>query len=58
VPSSSIQPLWGEFAALLPDLPKYFPTHPLVCHRRRIPDRVVFEHVVSALIHGSENGRA
>lgn len=23
------------------------------CHRRRIPDRVVFEHVLAALVHGS-----
>ena len=29
------------------------PAHPLGCHRRRIPDRVVFEHVVNALVHGS-----
>ena len=28
-------------------------THPLGCHRPRIPDRVVFEHVVAALVHGS-----
>jgi hypothetical protein len=25
----------------------------LGCHRRRIPDRVVFEHIVEALVHGS-----
>src|SRR5262249_8614624 len=29
------------------------PGHPLGCHRRRVPDRVVFEHVVAALVHGS-----
>jgi len=29
------------------------PTHPLGCHRPRIPDRVVFEHVIAALVHGS-----
>jgi hypothetical protein len=29
------------------------PTHPLGCHRRRVPDRVVFEHVLAALVHGS-----
>jgi hypothetical protein len=27
-------------------------THPLGCHRPRIPDRLVFEHVVAALVHG------
>ncbi len=33
--------------------PVVSPTHPLTCHRRRIPDRVVFEHVVAALVHSS-----
>ena len=46
-------PIWAEFAALLPDHPPVVPTHPLGCHRRRVPDRVVFEHVIAALVHGS-----
>lgn len=29
------------------------PTHPLGCQRRRVSDRVVFTHVVAALVHGS-----
>ena len=29
------------------------PSHPLGCHRPRVPDRTVFEHVVAALVHGS-----
>ena len=29
------------------------PSHPLGCHRPRVSDRVVFEHVVAALVHGS-----
>ena len=33
--------------------PEFDPSHPLGCHRRRVPDRVVFEHVVSSLVHGS-----
>jgi hypothetical protein len=33
--------------------PAFDPGHPLGCHRRRVPDRVVFEHVVAALVHGS-----
>jgi hypothetical protein len=53
VPSSLIEPIWVEFAALLPIRPEFDPTHPLGCHRRRIPDRVVFDHVLSALVHGS-----
>ena len=33
--------------------PPFDPSHPLGCHRRRIRDRVVFEHVVQALVHSS-----
>jgi len=53
MPSSLIEPIWVEFAALLPARPEFAPTHPLGCHRRRVPDRVVFEHVLAALVHGS-----
>jgi transposase len=53
VPSCLLDPLWDEFAPLLPVHPVVAPTHPLGCHRRRIPDRLVFEHVVAALVHGS-----
>lgn len=53
LPSCLIEPVWVEFAALLPDKPQVDPAHPLGCHRRRISDRVVFEHVLDALVHGS-----
>ncbi|TWG10996.1 putative transposase of IS4/5 family DUF4096 [Micromonospora palomenae] len=53
LPSSLLEPVWVEFAALLPDPGEFHPGHPLGCHRRRVPDRVVFEHVVDALVHGS-----
>jgi transposase len=53
VPSCLLNRLWDQFAALLPCHPAVAPSHPLGCHRRRIPDRVVFEHVVTALVHGS-----
>jgi hypothetical protein len=54
MPSCLLEPIWGEFAALLGgERPEFDPAHPLGCHRRRIPDRVVFEHVVAALVHGS-----
>src|SRR5207249_2526201 len=33
--------------------PVVAPSHPLGCHRRRVPERIVFEHVVAALVHGS-----
>ena len=53
IPSSLLEPVWVEFAALLPTRSEFHPDHPLGCHRRRIPDRVVFEHLVEALVHGS-----
>ena len=54
VPSCLLEPIWVEFCALLGrERPGFDPSHPLGCHRRRVPDRVVFEHVVAALVHGS-----
>jgi hypothetical protein len=53
VPVCLFGPIWEQFSVLLPARPSVVPTHPLGCHRRRIPDRVVFEHVVAALVHGS-----
>jgi transposase len=53
IPSCLLEPIWDQFAALLPARPVFVSTHPLGCHRRRLPDRLVFEHVVAALVHGS-----
>ena len=53
VPVGLLEPLWEQFAALLPERPDFSPAHPLGCHRRRVPDRVVFERVIAALVHGS-----
>ncbi|WP_031036612.1 IS5 family transposase [Streptomyces sp. NRRL F-5650] len=53
LPSSLLETLWAQFAALLPAREEFAPGHPLGCHRRRVPDRTVFEHVVLALVHGS-----
>jgi Transposase DDE domain len=54
VPSCLLEPIWVEFCALTGgERPQFDPAHPLGCHRRRIGDRVVFEHVVAALVHGS-----
>lgn len=53
VPVSLLDPIWEQFSSLLPERPLVAPSHPLGCHRRRIPDRVVFEQVVAALVHGS-----
>jgi transposase len=47
-----ITPLWDQFRALLPQRPAYHPNHPLGCHRPRIPDRVIFDKLVQALVFG------
>lgn len=53
LPACLLEPLWVQFSALLPEHPVVSPMHPLGCHRPRISDRVVFEHVIAALVHGS-----
>jgi len=53
LPVCLFEPLWVQVSALLPERPRVSPTHPLGCHRERIADRVVFEHVIAALVHGS-----
>lgn len=53
VPSCLIDPLFAELEALLGTGPEFSPTHPWGCHRRRVPHRVVFEHIVAAMVHGS-----
>ncbi|MGW2562584.1 IS5 family transposase [Streptomyces sp. NPDC001514] len=53
LPSCLLEPLWDQFAALLPARGEFVADHPLGCHRRRIADRKVFEHIVLALVHGS-----
>ena len=52
IPSWLLEPLWDQFAALLPDRPVYHPSHPLGCHRRRIGDRVIFEKLIQVLRFG------
>jgi transposase len=52
VPSWLLEPLWDQFAALLPDRPVYDPSHPLGCHRRQIADRIVFEKLLQILRFG------
>jgi transposase len=44
-----IEPIWEQFAALLPERKT---DHPLGCHRARIPERVVFEKLVEVLVFG------
>jgi hypothetical protein len=37
--------------------PDVAPSHPLGCDRRRVPDRMGFDHVVAALVHGAGDDR-
>ena len=53
LPFCLLEPLWDQFSALLPTRGEFVADHPLGCHRRRIADRMVFEHIVLALVHGS-----
>lgn len=50
---SVLDAIWQQFSVLVPPHPVVSPSHPLRCHRPRVPDRVVFEHAVAALVHGS-----
>lgn len=52
LPSWLTEPLWDQFAALLPDRDEFDPTHPLGCHRRRIADRIVFDKLLQMLRFG------
>jgi transposase len=52
IPSWLLEPLWDQFAALLPGRPVDDPGHPLGCHRRRIGDRIIFEKLVQVLRFG------
>lgn len=49
LPSSIITPIWDQFSALLPADDA---SHPLGCHRPRIPDQVVFDKLVQVLVFG------
>lgn len=52
LPSWLTDPLWDQFAALLPKRPAVDPAHPLGCHRRRISDRIVFDKLLQLLRFG------
>jgi hypothetical protein len=46
LPSWLCEPLWDQFATLIPERPTYDPSHPLGCHRPRISDRIVFDKLL------------
>lgn len=52
IPSWLLEPVWDQFATLLPFRPVYAPSHPLGCHRQRVPDRIVFEKLLQVLRFG------
>ena len=49
LPSSILEPLWVQIAALLPARQD---THPLGCHRPRIPDLIVLDKLIQVLVFG------
>jgi transposase len=49
LPSSVLEPLWVQVVALLPTR---HVSHPLGCHRPRIPDRLVFDKLIQVLVFG------
>jgi transposase len=49
LPSSILEPLWVQVAALLPDCQVH---HPLGCHRPHISDRLVFDKLIQILVFG------
>jgi len=44
-----IDPIWCQFEVFIPPV---IDTHPLGCHRPRIPERIVFEKLVQILVFG------
>ncbi len=54
IPASIIEPVWHQFAALLPSREV---AHYLGCHRVRIPDRIVVDNLVQVLVFGCGSHR-
>jgi transposase len=49
IPSCILEPLWDQFATLLPTRQVH---HPLGCHRQRLPDRIIFDKLIQVLVFG------
>lgn len=56
LPSWLTDPLWDQFAALLPERSTADPAHPLGCHRRRISDRICAAWCVCLTMRNIEEG--
>jgi transposase len=54
MPASIIEPVWDQCSMLLPERTE---THPLGCHRRRLPGRVIFDKLVQVLVFGCADHR-
>jgi hypothetical protein len=54
VPSCILEPLWDQFQALLAARSV---SHPLGCHRPRVPDRVIFDKLIQVLVFGCGDRR-
>lgn len=54
LPSSIINPLWDQFAALIPE---HIDAHPLGCHNPRIGDRIIFDKLIQVLVLGAAYDR-
>ena len=50
LPSLIIDPIWCQFTTLIPPV---IDTHPLRCHRPRIPDRIIFDKLIQVLVLGA-----
>ncbi|MDR2565607.1 MAG: IS5 family transposase [Bifidobacteriaceae bacterium] len=55
VPSSIVEPIWDQFAALIPPRPD---NHPFGAHRPRVDDRMVFGKLVQVLVFGIAYAKA
>lgn len=49
LPPYLIEPIWEQLEVLLPERQS---SHPLGCHRPRIPERIDFEKLVQVLVFG------
>ena len=58
LPASLIEPLWVEFAALIgaDTRPKFAPSHPWGCHRRRLQPAAAPEQPVEGEVEGQHEG--